>query len=86
VFSWGKILPNVQDEPWRCEAPPLALAIGWALSSSDQITKLILDVGENLAIAIAAMLAQPRDDSLNIELLAFEKRCRETKAVITILG
>ena len=79
-------LPNVNDVPWQGAALTLALASGWALSSSDQVAKLVLDVGEHLAIAIATMLAQPRNDSLNLQLLAFDECRGESKAMIATFG
>lgn len=56
------------------------------LSSSDQVAEFVFDIGQHLAVAIAAMRAQPIDYSLNIQLLAFEESRGESKAMITTFG
>ena len=71
--------PNITDEPGQCLA---RLETGSCVGSSDWFgrflsaydrTKLLLDIVDHLAIAVAAMLAKPRNNKLYAELLLFQK-------------
>ena len=58
---------------------------GWATSlSSNNFPELVVHVVDDFAITVAAILAKPRNDVLNVQSTLLEKLNRFSQRVVTL--